>query len=183
MTAKPVIVSGLPGSGKSAVAEGLGVSLMAPVFAKDWLEASLLESAVVTRGQLGMVGYSLLTTLARRQLELGQTAILDGVAGLTPIRESWRTLCKEFQGDWFIIECICSDERVHRERLVQRQRGIPGWPELEWSEVERVRSYFIPWSEDRLVLDSMDSLDSNVSRAIAYVGSLAVNADPLDGAL
>jgi predicted kinase len=173
MTAKLIVLSGLPGTGKTEVAEALAALLRAPVFAKDWVEASLLESGVVAREQLGLIGYTLLTTLARRQLALGQSAVLDSVASTTSIRAMWLELAREYEAAWFVIECVCSDERVHRERLSHRHRGIPGWPELEWSEVERVRSYFAPWSEERLVLDSMAPVSDNVARAVAYVNAPA----------
>ena len=133
------------------------------------MEAPLLSSKIVTRDQLGAIGYDLLTILARQQLSLGQSAILDSVASTTRIRHSWDELAREHNAEWLVIECICSDEAIHRERLAQRRRPIPDWPELEWADVERVRSYFEPWFEDRLVLDSLESLSANVERAIAYV--------------
>jgi predicted kinase len=40
---KLVVFSGLPGTGKSALAEQAGRKLGIPVFAKDWLEATLLR--------------------------------------------------------------------------------------------------------------------------------------------
>ncbi|MCP5059201.1 MAG: ATP-binding protein [bacterium] len=176
MTAKLVVLSGLPGTGKTEVAESMAAYLKAPVFAKDWLEASLLQSGVVAQEQLGIVGYSLLTTLARRQLALGQSAVLDSVASTSPVRETWRAMALEFDASWFVIECICSDSELHRRRLGQRQRGIPGWPELEWSEVERVQRYFAPWNEERLILDSVNPISENVASAIAYVDSPANRA-------
>jgi predicted kinase len=169
MESKLIVMSGLPGTGKSAVAEGLAAEFGFPVFAKDWLEASLLESGEVAREQLGMIGYGLLTTLARRQLSLGQSAILDSVAGFSSIRATWRSPAEEYDASWFAIECTCSSSDLHRQRLSQRKRGIPGWPELDWSEVERVQSYFEPWSEERLNLDSLAPMSENLARAVSYV--------------
>jgi adenylate kinase family enzyme len=41
---KPIIFSGLPGTGKSTLAEAAGKCLSIPVFANDWLVATLLRS-------------------------------------------------------------------------------------------------------------------------------------------
>jgi predicted kinase len=40
---KLIVFSGLPGTGKSSLAEAVGRALHIPVFAKDWLEATLLR--------------------------------------------------------------------------------------------------------------------------------------------
>jgi len=168
---KLIIFSGLPGTGKSAIAEAVGRELGIPVFAKDWLEAVLLRSKVVpaeTEKQLGSVGYDLLTVLAERQLSLDQSVILDSVASTLSIRNIWRDLAQRYKADWRVIECICLDIVVHRERLKKRQRDIPGWQELAWADVEYVRSYFAPWDENRLILDSMRSVEKNMLEALKY---------------
>jgi len=168
---KFILFSGLPGTGKSTLAEAVGRELGIPVFAKDWLEGSLLNSNVISndkKNDLGWSGYNLLTTLAERQLMLGQSVILDSVASTESIRREWKRLSSRYNPDWRVIECICSDIALHRERLKGRQRGIPGWHELQWSEVERVRSYYAPWDDDRLVLDMVRPYDENLSAALEY---------------
>ena len=168
---KLIVFSGLPGTGKSALAEAVGRELGIPVFAKDWLEAALLRSKLVsaeTERQLGSVGYDLLTVLAGRQLSLNQSVILDSVASTVSIRNAWRDLGKKYNAEWRVIEFIYSDILVHRERLEKRQRAIPGWHELEWSDVEFIRSYYAPWEEERLMLDSMGPVDQNILDILKY---------------
>lgn len=168
-----MLFAGLPGAGKSSVAEAVGRALHVPVFAKDWLEATLVRCGYRQQGEgapaLGLVGYELLTTLAERQLQLGQSVILDSVASTEAVRERWRGLGASHNARWRVIECVCSDEGVHRARLTTRARGIPGWHELDWAEVERVRSYYAPWREGRLVLDAVRPLSENVALALQYV--------------
>jgi len=168
---KMILFSGLPGTGKSLLAEAVGRELGIPVFAKDRLEAALLRSGWVSsnaKRNMGAAGYDLLTILAERQLILNQSVILDSVASTTSIRNTWRDIRNKYHAGWRVIECVCSDEVFHRTRLERRQRGIPGWHELEWSEVERVRSYYAPWDEERLVLDSIQPFDANLASALEY---------------
>ena len=168
---KLIIFSGLPGTGKSVLAEAVGRELGIPVFAKDWLEATLLRSSLVSakdEKQLGSVGYDLLTVLAERQLNLSQSVILDSVASTESIRNTWRDLRKKYHADWRVIECVCSDVAAHRGRLEKRQRNIPGWHELKWSDVEFVRSYYAPWNEERLIVDSINSVEQNFLAAVNY---------------
>lgn len=137
---KLVVFSELPGTGKSALAEPVGRELGIPVFAfaKDWLEATMLRCELIPsnpKKTLGSAGYQLLTILAERQLMLGQSVILDSVASTESIRSTWKQLAAKYDAEWLVIECICSDESIHRERLKSRQRDIPGWHELDWADV------------------------------------------------
>ena len=168
---KLIIFSGLPGTGKSTLAEAVGRVLGIPVFAKDWLEATLIRSELIASNHnkpLGSAGYRLLTTLAEHQFILGQSAILDSVASTKSIRDVWRQLSEQYNADWRVIECVCSDESLHRSRLKERRRNIPGWHELEWSEVERVKQYYLPWEGERLIVDMTYSFDENFLKAKTY---------------
>ena len=168
---KLIIFSGLPGTGKSTLAEAIGKELGIPVFAKDWLESTLLRSGLkltIEDKSLGFAGYELLTILAERQLSLGQSVILDSVAGTETIRNTWRQLARQYGADWRVIECICSDESLHRSRLKVRKRNIPGWHELEWSDVEKVKQYYRPWNDECLKLDMINLYKENLSKAKGY---------------
>jgi len=169
---KMVVFSGLPGTGKSALAESVGRELGIPVFAKDWLEATLLRCELVPANEkkpLGSVGYQLLTTLAERQLMLGQSVVLDSVASTESIRSTWKQLSAKYDAEWLVVECICSDENIHRARLKTRQRHIPGWHELVWADVERVKAYYAPWNEPRLVVDCVDPVDKNLEIVLNWI--------------
>lgn len=169
-----IVFTGLPGAGKSSIAEAVAREFGIPVFAKDWLEATLLRCELQPAPDgppLGSAGYQLLTVLAERQLQLGQSVILDSVASTLSIRSTWRTLAQTYHAAWRVIECICSDEAAHRNRLGRRQRGIPGWHELDWSEVERVKAYYVPWDEERLILDAVNSPEDNIAAALRYLHS------------
>jgi predicted kinase len=168
---KLVVFSGLPGTGKSTLAEAVGKQLSIPVFAKDWLEATLLRSDLVPADKnksLSFAGYELLTTLAERQLTLKQSVILDSVASTQALRDKWHGLSKHHQAGWRVIECICSDESLHRSQLSKRVRHIPGWYELTWPDVEKAKQYYVPWRDERLILDMVNPFQENLYKAITY---------------
>jgi predicted kinase len=164
-----IVFSGLPGTGKSTLADEVGRFLSIPVFAKDWLEAALKRCDDLQNVQTGYAGYELLTTLAVRQLQLHQSAVLDSVASTDQIRNTWRALAAQHRAVWRVIECVCSDETVHRARLETRRRNIPGWEELSWAEVERVRGYYASWQEERLVVDMVQPIDINLKAVLGYL--------------
>jgi len=153
------------------LAETVEKTLGIPVFAKDWLEATLILSELIASDPnkpLGSASYELLTMLAERQLMLGQSVILDSVASTQSIRKAWRELAEQYRAEYRVIECICSDESLHRSRLIERRRRIPGWHELKWSEVERVKGYYVPWKGEHLVLDMTNSFTENFLKAKTY---------------
>jgi predicted kinase len=168
-----IALTGLPGCGKSTIAEALARELGIPVFAKDWLEASLrlagLQENAACAERLPYAGYELLHSLAQRQLHLGQSVILDSAASFGSIRERWQNLARDYGVQWRLIECICSDEDLHRQRLTGRDRGIPGWHEFGFEEVIRVRKHYQPPVDDRLTLDAVQLVEDNIQAALKYI--------------
>jgi predicted kinase len=166
---KLVIFSGIPGAGKTTLAEHAARWLGAPLFSKDELEATLRRSGISASMNSGWAAYQSLTALARGQLERGQSAILDSVATHGRIREQWRALAVEFGACLRVIESVCTDCEAHRARLAQRQRNTPGWPELTSDDMVHVAERYEPWTDARLVLDATDPLEVNLRRLRAYL--------------
>ena len=175
-----IVFSGLPGTGKSSLAEAIGQKLRAPVFTRDRLAATLLRCDI-TKGHgrgPGWASYELLTDLAETQLRLGVSVILDSVATFERVRTAWRAVASRCGANFCVIECVCSDEALWRERLSTRRRGIPGWHELSWEDVETVRARFEPWTDERLVVDAVETLEVNVDRVWAYLSTVGSGKSP-----
>src|SRR5580692_9628438 len=87
-----VLVTGLPGTGKSTVADAVAGLLGTAVLAHDWAMSGLrpypeLQAALdhMTPPGHRAVGWSILRALARAQLRQGSSVVLDGVARLPEI--------------------------------------------------------------------------------------------------
>jgi predicted kinase len=125
--AQLVVFSGVPGVGKSTLADAVGRSLRMPVFAGDWLLGSLTPFGGQYLDRRLEMGAEMLTTLALRQLSLSQSAILDFPVEDPGTRARWRSLAERAAARFSVVLCVCSDRQVHRARLEGRRRGIPGW--------------------------------------------------------
>jgi predicted kinase len=161
-----VVVCGLPGTGKSTLSDAIAERIQAPVLTKDRIEASLWRDGIKAEQNSWQIAENLLTTLASEQLRRHQSVILDTVARSVKSRSSWQSLADELGARFRVIECVCSDEHVHRTRIEGRERGIPGWYELSWKDVERGRQHYTNWTGDHLVIDAIRPLDENVTTAL-----------------
>lgn len=167
-----IIFTGLPGTGKSTLAESAARALRAPVFAGDWLMGALKPAhsalATLNRSEYVAAWFGLLRTLVIRQLMLGQGAIVDDIVGEGQW-EQWSQTAESFAARLVPIECVCSDVAVHRRRVEGRVRGIPGWHEVGWDHVERMRSETPSLTVDRLTVDAIEPFDDNLQRVLAYI--------------
>jgi predicted kinase len=84
---KLIIISGLPGLGKSTVAEGVAEKLSIPIFSVDPIESSIIKSGIKKSFETGYATYLVAETLADEQLGLGMSVILDAVSGVKPARD------------------------------------------------------------------------------------------------
>src|SRR5262249_10097594 len=135
-----VVLSGLPGTGKSALASRLGQRLRLPVLSVDPIESAILRAGIVPRFETGLAAYLVAEALADAQLALGMGAIVDAVNSVEPAKEIWRKLTGRYGVALRVIECKCSDEALHRQRLSSRRREVaPNFPEPTWDDVQRRR--------------------------------------------
>ncbi|HEX2144597.1 MAG TPA: ATP-binding protein [Glycomyces sp.] len=165
-----IVVTGLPGAGKSTLAERFARATATPVFAADWLMGSLKPHGVLydlDRTTYIELGNGLMETLIVRQLLMGQSAITDCLVD-EPLLERWGALAAEHGADLRVIECVCSDTELHRSRIEGRSRGIPNWHEIDWDHVERMRAEFPPLNVDKLVVDAVDPIDANLTKVLAF---------------
>jgi predicted kinase len=167
-----IVFSGVPGSGKSTVAEATGAALGIPVFAVDWLLGALTPFGGYHLDESWGMGAELLTTLALRQLRLGQSAILDYPLEEPAVRDRWRSLAARAASDFRVIVCVCPDEEEHKRRLAGRKRGIPGWHEGgDWANVQRRLAEFPPWAEDVLTVDTTRPQADILAAILDYCGA------------
>ena len=160
-----VLITGLPGSGKSTVAAAAAEHLGAPVLAWDWAMAGLTPFDLVQEALRGLdprtyadVGWSVLLNLGVAQIRQGRSAVLDGVARQRQI-EAARAVAAREGARLVVVLVRCPDEAVHRQRIEGRRRDIPGWHELAWADVARSRSRWVDPEGVDLELDSTRSLD------------------------
>jgi predicted kinase len=171
-----LLVTGLPGSGKTRIAEALADDLHATVVGHDWVMAALREQTEVWKAMQTMdrvafrtVGWSIMWNVAAAQLRAGRSVILDGVARQPEVDKS-RDVAKACNASFFMVLCTIDDSALHRQRIAERERGIPGWPELTWEEVQRSRDGWQSPEGADLVLSAHVAFDANLEALRSAIG-------------
>ncbi|MEM1146510.1 MAG: ATP-binding protein [Pseudomonadota bacterium] len=164
-----IVMSGLPGAGKSTIADALARQLHLPVLSVDPAEAAMWRSGL-QKAETGIAAYNVIEALAAENLKLGISVIIDAVNPVEAARDMWRQLADRNGVPLFFIEVRCSDQAIHKARIEARTRNIPGMSEVTWAQVQDRASAFEPWTGDRLLLDTARTgPDELLAKALNYL--------------
>lgn len=167
-----IIISGVPGTGKSALSNKIGLEFSIPVFSIDLVKAFFLKNGLAENGWefVRGKGYQLLADLAENQLRLKQTVIVEGVFARKEFRTLVINVAKKVNANLTIIECICSDQELHKKRILNRKRNIDGLPEISWEFVQKIKAINIEWDTEHLIIDSINNLEDNFLLVKTHLG-------------
>ena len=143
-----IILSGLPGTGKTTIARELARELAAVHLRIDTIEQALRDAGVTVIDH----GYRVAYALAEDNLRLGRTVIADSVNPIEITRKAWHGVAQRARVRHLDVEIICSDKTEHRRRVESRTADITGHKLPTWDEVE-AREYQ-SWTTDFLAIDT-----------------------------
>ena len=152
-----IVLSGLPGVGKTAIARELARVRGAVHVRIDEIEQALRNAGQEVFGE----GYLLAHGVAEESLRAGLSVIADCVNPWPLTRDEWRDVADRAGVAVLEVEIVCSDVVEHRRRVESRQPDIPNHVLPTWQDV-LARDYR-PWGRERLVLDTAQlTIDESV---------------------
>jgi len=171
-----IVTAGLPGAGKSTIAEVVGNRIGAPVVSVDPIESAILSAGINADEPTGLAAYLVAETIAEAVLAGGGTVIVDAVNAVEPARDQWVKLAARQKVAIKFLEVICSDPELHRSRLASRGRRLAHLTEPTWHAVEQSVDEWESWSGatgavPRITLDSVQPLGANVEHALAFLAA------------
>jgi predicted kinase len=160
-----LILSGLPGTGKTTIAQELARRLRAVHVRIDSIEQAIRDSGVVS-ASMDDAGYRVGYAVAEDNLRLGLIVIADSVNPLPVTRAAWRDAAARAGKPVVEAEIVCSDPGEHRRRVEGRVADIPGHSLPSWADV--LTREYLPWDRD---LIRIDTAKTGLEQAVAILSS------------
>jgi predicted kinase len=176
-----VLISGLPGTGKSALAERLARDFHWPLLSIDNLAACLPAEMDRHTFTFWDQAISALLLLAEAQLRLGVSVVGDSIF-MDRERFHARAIARQTGARFLPVHTFLSDEIVWQERVTTRMKNSdPTEGVASWDEVLTQRLGYRKWDEGTaLFMDAIRPLDENYAALRKCVNDLEVEFQPLE---
>ncbi|WP_147918913.1 AAA family ATPase [Ruania zhangjianzhongii] len=167
-----IVLSGLPGVGKTSVATTVALGIGAVHLSIDAVEEAMLGCGLPTSWQVGVAAYETARAMAVLNLRNGHDVVIDAVNDSEEARQTWRTAAEAADARLAFVHLVVADAQLHEERLRGRDRGFAHVREPTWEDVEQRRAGYAPWTDEHLELDTAArSVDQTAREVIAQLAS------------
>ena len=162
-----VLITGLPGTGKSTIAMHLARRLRATVLRTDVIRKQLFPQPNYTEEEKELV-YKVTFLIAEYLLRAGKNVILDGTFYKRSLRERVYRLARDLRKRLIIVEC-CAPEAVVKQRMEARakKKNIP--TDADFEVYKKIRDQFEPLRRQRVIVDTSNPLEENLSEIMRYI--------------
>lgn len=155
-----VLITGLPGTGKSTVADHLAKRINAKVLRTDEIRKRLFAKPKYTDEEKELV-YRALFGIAERLLMLKHNVIIDGTFYKRELRQQIYKIAALTKSKLIIVECTAPEEAIVK-RMRRRLKGR-GLSDADYEVYTKIKKEYEPIESEHITLDTSrplkDALD------------------------
>jgi predicted kinase len=157
-----LVISGLPGTGKSAAGAALAREMDAVHLSVDEVEDAILGAGFQRDWTTGVAAYEAVRAAAEQNLGLGRFVIVDAVNDSAAARLTWSNAATATRTPLLFIVLKPPPDQEHQRRLANRIRHHAHVPEPSWVEVRARAASYEPWDGEYVVIDSAQPIEAVV---------------------
>ncbi len=150
-----IIVCGLQGAGKSVVAAKIAEKTDAVLLRTDVIRKELIRHPTYGKEEIESI-YDEMFARAKRLLSENRTVILDATFAEKQNRHHAEKIADDAGCPYEIVEVICPDEAIIRERLKKRTEGES---EAHYEQYLLYKTLFEPITEKHIIIDNSGTLE------------------------
>ena len=175
-----VIFSGLPGTGKSTLADRLARELRWPLLRIDDVAGKVPSDADYHFWDEKIL---VLLTIAEEQLKLGVSVIADSIF-MGADRMHAQEIATKHGAIFRPVYCFISDEVLWEKRVAKRFETAQDSNVASWEQIQHQSQWYAPWgSGTGLFVDAVEPVEQNYPKVLEYVSSPAVSLEPIQVAV
>lgn len=151
---KLILVCGLPGTGKTTVAEAIAKKAKARLLSTDVIRKEMISRPSYGKHEKDMV-YGLLFSMAEMMLRDGKSVLLDGTFYRADLRKRAGEIAAKTKSEFRVVEVVCDEEKI-RQRLDKRCSAACAScaSDADFAVYQKIKKIFEPISGKHAVIDT-----------------------------
>ncbi len=156
-----IVMRGYPGTGKSTIARAMARALHIPLIDRDVIR-QVIVNILGNHAEVGHIAYEIIFALAREQLKLGLSLVIDTPLTYYRTHEQARQLAVSFHVPMLVIHCQCSPE-IQKYRLESRKGTVSEFQITSWEEWKQWEPRFEEFDDGGCVIDTASEIEASLA--------------------
>lgn len=163
-----VLITGLPGTGKSTVANHLSKRINASVLRTDEIRKRLFVKPKYTDEEKEIV-YKSLFLIAEKLLKVKSNVVIDGTFYKRSLRHRIYRTAASTRSRLIIVECVASVDAIERRMRRRKNRKKKGLSDADYGVYKKIKREYEAITSEHIVLDTSRPLNETLNELYSTI--------------